>query len=87
VTDLGAGRTDATSRQAAKGALDEAVFERVEGNDREAAEGTNHVRRILNRCGQTLQLAVGGNAKGLEGPRRRIDAAVTPTQGLEHDPM
>ena len=66
--------------------LDDAVFERVEGDDRQPATGRQHVDRACQGRFQRRQLVVRGDAQRLERARGGMRvAAAAPTQGAGDD--
>ena len=67
------GRTDAVARLAGHELLRGPILERVEGDDREPATGTQHAHRGLEAAGEIAELVIDRHAHGLEHPGRRVD--------------
>ena len=59
-----------------KKALGDAVFERMKGHDRQSAAGLEQALGRRQCLGEFFELAVHMDAQGLEGARRRMDAAL-----------
>ena len=79
------GRTDAVARFAEHESLHDPVLERVEGDDRETATGTEERECRRETAFQVVQLVVHRDAQRLEDARRGIDRARALGLDAEHE--
>src|SRR6202012_4500287 len=66
-------------------ALHQAIFQRMEADERGDAGGTQQVFGEAEQCVQLIQLRVDGEAQRLKFLRRRIDTAEPPRSDRAHD--
>ena len=64
--------------------LDDAVFERVEADHREAAADREQLERAVERAPQLAELVVDVHAQRLEGARRRMLAGLARAHRARH---
>src|SRR6185369_4620718 len=76
--------TQAARRPHRERLLDDAVFERVIAENREATAGTQQLPAVVEQRFDLLELAVDRDAKRLERARRRIDAGLGANAGRAH---
>ena len=80
------GRADAAANLTADEGLDDAVLQRVEADDDEAAAGGQNVHRAREGGLQAGELVVDGDAQGLEGACSGVDAAGVAGDALRDNP-